>query len=69
MSAIVAVKMSLLTGEGMIRLLNLAEPAARFSDVVPVSRLALSVMVTVPVAKVAAVPLSVKLTTGAGEMG
>ena len=60
--------MSLLAPEGMTRLLNVAEPEVRPSDVVPVSRLALSVMVTMAFTKVATVPLSVKLTTGAGEM-
>jgi hypothetical protein len=49
------------------RLLNVAEPEERLAVVVPPSKVALSDTVTPLVAGANTVPLSVKVTTGAGE--
>jgi hypothetical protein len=63
----VAVSVSLAAAPVSSRLLNVPTPPARFGDVFPDSRLELSVIVTVLVAAVAVAPLSVSVTTGAGD--
>ena len=67
-SASVAVSVSLPTGEMRMRWLKVAEPPARFFEVVPFSSEALSAMEMELLAAVAARPLSVNSTTGAGTI-
>ena len=63
-----AVKMSYVTADANTRPANVAVPDDSTSDVVPDSTLELSVILTVPVASLAGLPLSVSVTTGAGAI-
>ena len=63
-----AVKMSYVAAAANIRSGNVAVPDDSTSDVVPDSTLELSVILTVLVASLTGLPLSVSVTTGAGAI-
>ena len=67
LSARVAVRVSLEVAVGTVRPLNVADPAVKLVDVVPVSVVGLPDTDTELLAAAANTPLSVNCTTGAGE--
>jgi len=66
--AIVAFNVSLLVEEETITFENVAEPDKRLAVCVPVRNPALSCIEIEPTTKLAAAPLSVNCTTGAGDI-